>query len=69
MLVSACHKQVSFVPELVHMGGVDLLRMVLVLDDEPHLSECGSPLLHLVRDPARAMPAKAWLTRSFNVAG
>ena len=56
-------------PCLPFTGGVDLLRMVLVLDDEPHLSECGSPLLHLVRDPVRAMPAKAWLTRSFNVAG
>ena len=59
----------EYLPPAILPGGVDLLRMVLVLDDEPHLSECGSPLLHLVRDPVRAMPAKAWLTRSFNVAG
>lgn len=59
----------EYLPPAILPGGVDLLRMALVLDDEPHLSECGSPLLRLVRDPARAMPAKAWLTRSFNVAG
>lgn len=59
----------EYLPPAILPGGVDLLRMVLVLDDEPHLSECGSPLQHLVRDPVRAMPAKAWLTRSFNVAG
>lgn len=57
----------EYLPPAILPGGVDLLRMVLVLDDEPHLSECGSPLHRLVRDPARALPAKAWLARTFNL--
>ncbi|KRA41516.1 hypothetical protein [Pseudoxanthomonas sp. Root630] len=57
----------EYLPPAILPGGVDLLRMVLVLDDEPHLSECGSPLHRLVREPARALPAKAWLTRHFNL--
>jgi len=56
----------EYLPPAILPGGVDLLRMVLVMEDEPHLSECGSPLHRLVRDPARALAAKAWLTRSFN---
>jgi predicted GNAT family N-acyltransferase len=58
----------EYLPPAILPGGVDLLRMVLVLEDEPHLSECGSPLHRLVREPLRAPPAKAWLTRTFNVA-
>lgn len=56
----------EYLPPAILPGGVDLLRMVLVIEDEPYLSECGSPLHRLIRDPARALPAKAWLTRSFN---
>lgn len=58
----------EYLPPAILPGGVDLLRMALVLEDEPHLSECGSPLHRLVREPSRAPPAHAWLTRSFNVA-
>lgn len=57
----------EYLPPAILPGGVDLLRMVLVMEDEPHLSECGSPLHRLIRDPARALPAKAWLARSFNL--
>nr|WP_298123197.1 hypothetical protein [uncultured Pseudoxanthomonas sp.] len=56
----------EYLPPAILPGGVDLLRMVLVIEDEPYLSECGSPLHRLVRDPSRALPAKAWLTRSFS---
>lgn len=56
----------EYLPPAILPGGVDLLRMALVVEDEPHLSECGSPLHRLVREPARALPAKAWLMRSFS---
>ena len=56
----------EYLPPAILPGGVDLLRMVLVMEDEPYLSECGSPLHRLVRDPARALAAKAWLTRTFH---
>lgn len=57
----------EYLPPAILPGGVDLLRMVLVMEDEPHLSACGSPLHRLVREPARAQPANAWLTRTFNM--
>ena len=56
----------EYLPPAILPGGVDLLRMVLVMEDEPYLSECGSPLHRLVREPARALPAKAWLQRQFH---
>ncbi|MEL1265837.1 N-acyl amino acid synthase FeeM domain-containing protein [Pseudoxanthomonas putridarboris] len=55
----------EYLPPAILPGGVDLLRMALVVEDEPHLSECGSPLHRLVREPARAVAAKAWLARTF----
>ena len=56
----------EYLPPAILPGGVDLLRMVLVMEDEPYLSECGSPLHRLIREPARALPSKAWLTRQFH---
>lgn len=57
----------EYLPPAILPGSVDLLRMALVVEDEPHLSACGSPLHRLVREPARALPAKAWLVRGFQV--
>lgn len=58
----------EYLPPAILPGGIDLLRMVLVTEDESHLLECGSPLHRLVQHPAESIPAKAWLTRTFDMA-
>jgi len=47
------------------LPGVDLLRMALVIDDAPHLQACHSPLQWLVERPDEAVPASAWMERTF----
>lgn len=59
----------EYLPPAILPGGADLLRMVLVTEDAPHLLECGSPLYRLVKDDESGAAAKAWLTRTFSHAG
>lgn len=56
----------EYLPPAILPGGVELLRMALVIEDAPHLIACGSPLRDLVADPAAGSAAKAWLSRSFS---
>jgi predicted GNAT family N-acyltransferase len=59
----------EYLPPVILPGGTGLLRMVLVIEDAPHLLECGSPLYRLVKDDQLGVAAKAWLTRTFSHAG
>ncbi|GGD49853.1 N-acyl amino acid synthase FeeM domain-containing protein [Pseudoxanthomonas indica] len=55
----------EYLPPVVYPGGVELLRMVLVIDDAAQLIECGSPLRDMVIDASEGVAARAWLQRSF----
>ncbi|HEY5970710.1 MAG TPA: GNAT family N-acyltransferase [Pseudoxanthomonas sp.] len=57
----------EYLPPAILPGGVDLLRMVLVVEDAPHLRQCDSPLQHLVRNPAAGQVSRAWLARTFKL--
>jgi len=59
----------EYLPPAILPGGADLLRMVLVTEDAPHLLECGSPLYRMVHDAELGAAAKAWLIRTFHHAG
>jgi predicted GNAT family N-acyltransferase len=59
----------EYLPPAILPGGTGLLRMVLVMDDAPHLLACGSPLYNLVNDAELGVAAKAWLMRTFSHAG
>lgn len=59
----------EYLPPAILPGGVDLLRMVLVVEDQSHLLECGSPLHRLAEQSADAASAKAWLARTFGMTG
>jgi hypothetical protein len=58
----------EYLPPAVLADGRALLRMLLVVEDEPHLRQCDSPLQHLVRNPAAGRAARTWLERSFRQA-
>lgn len=55
----------EYLPPAILPGGVELLRMALVIDDAPQLIESASPLRDMVIDAAEGAAAKAWLLRSF----
>ena len=55
----------EYLPPAVLPNGLALLRMVLVVDHQPLLVECGSPLLPLVRNAAAGKAAYEWLLRMF----
>ena len=55
----------EYLPPAVLPGGVELLRMALVVDDAAQLIESGSPLRDMVIDANEGAMAKAWLLRSF----
>jgi predicted GNAT family N-acyltransferase len=55
----------EYLPPAILPGGAELLRMALVIEDAVHLQACGSPLQHLVEQPAIGVPARAWLSRAF----
>ena len=57
----------EYLPPAILPGGIDLLRMVLVIDDAPHLRECDSPLQRLVRNPEAGQVSRAWLARTFRL--
>lgn len=57
----------EYLPPAILAGGVDLLRMVLVIEDAPHLRECDSPLQHLVRNPDAGAVSRTWLARNFKL--
>lgn len=59
----------EYLPPAILPGGADLLRMVLVAEDAPHLLECGSPLYRMIHNAELGVAAKAWLTRTFSHAG
>ncbi|HLM52269.1 MAG TPA: hypothetical protein VK325_01440 [Pseudoxanthomonas sp.] len=58
----------EYLPPAVLADGRALLRMLLVVEDEPHLRQCDSPLQHMVRNPAAGRVARNWLERSFKQA-
>lgn len=58
----------EYLPPAILPGGVELLRMALVIDDAPHLQACDSPLQYLIEQPVIGVPARAWLGRAFAAA-
>ncbi|KAF1720235.1 N-acyl amino acid synthase FeeM domain-containing protein [Pseudoxanthomonas wuyuanensis] len=58
----------EYLPPAILPGGVELLRMALVIDDAPHLQACNSPLQYLIEQPVIGVPARAWLGRAFAAA-
>lgn len=58
----------EYLPPAILPNGEAVLRMLLVVEDVAHLRECDSPLQHLVRDPAAAEAALAWMKRTFKLA-
>lgn len=55
----------EYLPPAVYPGGVELLRMAMVIDDAAQMIECGSPLRDMVIDAGEGVAARAWLQRSF----
>lgn len=55
----------EYLPPAVLPSGRALLRMALVVDDAVLFRECASPLMPLVRNPAKGSAARGWLERTF----
>ncbi len=55
----------EYLPPAILPGGVELLRMVLVIDDAAQLIACGSPLRDRVEEAGKGAIARAWLGRNF----
>ena len=55
----------EYLPPAVLPNGLALLRMVLVVDNQPLLAGAASPLLPLVRNAAAGKAAHNWLIRIF----